>query len=170
MGKFFTTFNILFIHDRFISCWSVTSIIALLFVWCVLVDSYIWSLMMTHSFIVRIYHKRIFGYFQVMIDFQAAERQRMEEPASEIGLEPLCAMVRDFSINIPWFRIFCNYINIYIAHNILWWQINNNLRCYDLAMELSTSTIEALPPNYGDQVMLFPFRVFCYWYCNPNFK
>ncbi|XP_027171303.1 exocyst complex component SEC6-like isoform X2 [Coffea eugenioides] len=30
---------------------------------------------------------------QVMIDFQAAERQRLEEPASEIGLEPLCAMV-----------------------------------------------------------------------------
>ncbi|XP_071927795.1 exocyst complex component SEC6-like [Coffea arabica] len=29
---------------------------------------------------------------QVMIDFQAAERQRLEEPASEIGLEPLCAM------------------------------------------------------------------------------
>lgn len=59
---------------------------------------------------------------QVMIDFQAAERQRFEEPASEIGLEPLCAM------------------------------INNNLRCYDLAMELSNSTIEALPPNYADQV------------------
>lgn len=30
---------------------------------------------------------------QVMIDFQAAERQGFEEPASEIGLEPLCAMV-----------------------------------------------------------------------------
>lgn len=28
-----------------------------------------------------------------MIDFQAAERKRLEEPASEIGLEPLCAMV-----------------------------------------------------------------------------
>ncbi|XP_071923489.1 exocyst complex component SEC6-like isoform X2 [Coffea arabica] len=59
---------------------------------------------------------------QVMIDFQAAERQRLEEPASEIGLEPLCAM------------------------------INNNLRCYDLAMELSSSTIEALLPNYAEQV------------------
>ncbi|XP_027149986.1 exocyst complex component SEC6 [Coffea eugenioides] len=59
---------------------------------------------------------------QVMIDFQAAERQRLEEPASEIGLEPLCAV------------------------------INNNLRCYDLAMELSSSTIEALPPNYAEQV------------------
>lgn len=31
--------------------------------------------------------------FQVMIDFQAAERKRLEEPASEIGLESLCAMV-----------------------------------------------------------------------------
>ncbi|KAM7278515.1 hypothetical protein ACFE04_005649 [Oxalis oulophora] len=58
---------------------------------------------------------------QVMIDFQAAEKKRLEEPASDIGLEPLCAM------------------------------INNNLRCYDLAMELSNSTIEALPPNYGEQ-------------------
>ncbi|KAM3712082.1 hypothetical protein ACJW31_01G155600 [Castanea mollissima] len=59
---------------------------------------------------------------QVMIDFQAAERKRLEEPASEVGLEPLCAM------------------------------INNNLRCYDLAMELSTSTMEALPQNYAEQV------------------
>ncbi|KAI3930703.1 hypothetical protein MKX01_037149 [Papaver californicum] len=59
---------------------------------------------------------------QVMIDFQAAERHRLEEPASDIGLEPLCAM------------------------------INNNLHCYDLAMELSSSTIEALPQNYADQV------------------
>ncbi|XP_073226473.1 exocyst complex component SEC6 isoform X2 [Cicer arietinum] len=30
---------------------------------------------------------------QVMIDFQAAEKKRLGEPASEIGLEPLCAMV-----------------------------------------------------------------------------
>ncbi|XP_043716716.1 exocyst complex component SEC6 [Telopea speciosissima] len=59
---------------------------------------------------------------QVMIDFQAAERKRLEEPASEIGLEPICAM------------------------------INNNLRCYDLAMELSNSTLEALPQNYAEQV------------------
>ncbi|KAG6751150.1 hypothetical protein POTOM_045669 [Populus tomentosa] len=58
----------------------------------------------------------------VMIDFQASERKRFQEPASEIGLEPLCAM------------------------------INNNLRCYDLAMELSSSTIEALPQNYAEQV------------------
>ncbi|CAN1164101.1 Exocyst complex component SEC6 [Linum perenne] len=59
---------------------------------------------------------------QVMMDFQAAEKKRLQEPASEIGLEPLCAM------------------------------INNNLRCYDLAMELSTSIIEALPQNYAEQV------------------
>ncbi|KNA18126.1 hypothetical protein SOVF_073680 [Spinacia oleracea] len=59
---------------------------------------------------------------QVMNDFQAAERKRLEEPASEIGLEPLCAV------------------------------INNNLRCYDLAMELSNSTLEALPQNYAEQV------------------
>lgn len=35
---------------------------------------------------------------QVMIDFQAAERKRLEEPASEIGLEPLCAMVSQLHI------------------------------------------------------------------------
>ncbi|KAK2978601.1 hypothetical protein RJ640_006720 [Escallonia rubra] len=64
---------------------------------------------------------RILGE-QVMIDFQAAERHRLEEPASEIGLEPLCAM------------------------------INNNLRCYELAMELSTSTLEALPQSYAEQI------------------
>uniref|UniRef100_A0A803MIY1 Exocyst complex component Sec6 n=1 Tax=Chenopodium quinoa TaxID=63459 RepID=A0A803MIY1_CHEQI len=60
---------------------------------------------------------------KVMNDFQAAERKRLEEPASEIGLEPLCAM------------------------------INNNLRCYDLAMELSNSTLEALPQNYAEQMV-----------------
>ncbi|KAG6402430.1 hypothetical protein SASPL_134623 [Salvia splendens] len=30
--------------------------------------------------------------------------------------------------------------------------INNNLCCYDLAMELSSSTLEALPQNYAEQV------------------
>ncbi|XP_076901020.1 exocyst complex component SEC6-like isoform X2 [Bidens hawaiensis] len=59
---------------------------------------------------------------QVMIDFQEAVKKNLEEPASEIGLEPLCAM------------------------------INNNLRCYDLAMELGSSTIEALSEYYADQV------------------
>lgn len=33
---------------------------------------------------------------KVMIDFQAAEKKRLQEPASEIGLEPLCAMVSAF--------------------------------------------------------------------------
>lgn len=32
-----------------------------------------------------------------MIDFQAAERLRLEEPASDIGLESLCAMVGSFN-------------------------------------------------------------------------
>lgn len=35
-------------------------------------------------------------FLQVMIDFQAAEKKRLGEPASEIGLEPLCAMVSVF--------------------------------------------------------------------------
>ncbi|KAL5992217.1 SNARE-binding exocyst subunit S6 [Asimina triloba] len=59
---------------------------------------------------------------QVLIDFQAAERRRLDEPVSEMALEPLCAM------------------------------INNNLRCYDLAMELSSSTTESLPQNYAEQI------------------
>ncbi|CAN6475838.1 unnamed protein product [Victoria cruziana] len=67
-------------------------------------------------------YKIALAIIQVMIDFQAAERQRLEEPVAEVGLEPLCAMV------------------------------NNNLRCYDLAMELSGSIIEALPRNYADQI------------------
>ncbi|XP_047962018.1 exocyst complex component SEC6-like [Salvia hispanica] len=59
---------------------------------------------------------------QVMIDFQAAEMKSLEQPPSEVGLEVLCAM------------------------------INNNLRCYDLASELSTTTLEALPENYAEQI------------------
>jgi exocyst complex component 3 len=59
---------------------------------------------------------------QVMLDFQAAERQRLEEPASDVGLECLCAL------------------------------INNNLRCYELSSELSSSTLESLPENYAEQV------------------
>jgi hypothetical protein len=36
-----------------------------------------------------------------MLDFQAAERQRLEEPASDVGLESLCALVRcDFFISM----------------------------------------------------------------------
>jgi exocyst complex component 3 len=57
-----------------------------------------------------------------MLDFQAAERQRLEEPASDVGLENLCAL------------------------------INNNLRCYELSSELSSSTLEALSENYAEQV------------------
>ncbi|XP_078435357.1 SEC6 [Wolffia australiana] len=59
---------------------------------------------------------------QIMIDFQAAERQRLDEPSSDIGLESLCAL------------------------------INNNLHCYELSSELSNSTLEALPSNYAEQV------------------
>ncbi|KAL5217972.1 hypothetical protein ABZP36_018656 [Zizania latifolia] len=32
---------------------------------------------------------------QVMLDFQAAERQRLEEPASDVGLESLCALINN---------------------------------------------------------------------------
>ncbi|XP_011622418.1 exocyst complex component SEC6 isoform X2 [Amborella trichopoda] len=67
-------------------------------------------------------YRAALAIIQVMIDFQAAERKRLEEPVAEIGLEPLCAM------------------------------INNNLRCYDLAMELSSSTLENLSPYYAEQV------------------
>ncbi|CAK8560274.1 unnamed protein product [Lathyrus sativus] len=59
---------------------------------------------------------------QVMIDFQAAEKKRLKEPASEIGVRPLCAM------------------------------INNNLRCHDFALELSHRILEALPQNYAEQI------------------
>jgi exocyst complex component 3 len=31
-----------------------------------------------------------------MNEFQGAERRRLEEPAADIGLEPLCAMVCTF--------------------------------------------------------------------------
>ena len=37
-----------------------------------------------------------------MIDFQAAERKRLEEPASEVGLEPLCAMVCELFDHLAW--------------------------------------------------------------------
>ncbi|XP_020269121.1 exocyst complex component SEC6 isoform X1 [Asparagus officinalis] len=67
-------------------------------------------------------YRTALSLIQVMIDFQAAQRHRLEEPASEIGLEPLCAM------------------------------INNNLRCYELSTELSNSTLESLPQNYAEQI------------------
>ncbi|CAK9203206.1 unnamed protein product [Sphagnum jensenii] len=59
---------------------------------------------------------------QVMNEFQGAERRRLEEPAADIGLEPLCAMV------------------------------NNNVKCYELATELSANVMESLTPNYAEQV------------------
>ncbi|KAK1393051.1 exocyst complex component SEC6 [Heracleum sosnowskyi] len=68
-------------------------------------------------------YRTALAIIEVLDDYQAAQRKRLgEEPASDIGLEPLCAM------------------------------INNNLRCYDLSMELSNSTLEALPENYAEQV------------------
>ncbi|KAH8480237.1 hypothetical protein H0E87_030477 [Populus deltoides] len=94
---------------------------------------------------------------QVMIDFQAAERKRLEEPASEIGLEPLCAMV----CVLLYMRFMQVIYHVWVLNSILLAtcffyennkQINNNLRCYDLAMELSNSTMEALPQNYAEQV------------------
>ncbi|KAJ7279840.1 hypothetical protein O6H91_Y375300 [Diphasiastrum complanatum] len=59
---------------------------------------------------------------QVMANFQGAERQRLAEPVADIGLEALCAMV------------------------------NNNMRCYDLAVELSSNVMEALNSYYAEQV------------------
>ncbi|XP_006662776.1 exocyst complex component SEC6-like isoform X1 [Oryza brachyantha] len=59
---------------------------------------------------------------RVMLDFQEAERQILKEPASDVGLESLCAM------------------------------INNNLHCYELSSELNSSILEALPQNYAEQV------------------
>ncbi|KMZ63677.1 putative Exocyst complex component sec6 [Zostera marina] len=59
---------------------------------------------------------------QVMIDFQEAQRQRIEEPATDEGLEHLCAMV------------------------------NNNFRCHELSMELSNSILDDLPSNYAEQI------------------
>lgn len=87
-----------------------------------------------------------------MNDFQAAERKRLEEPASEIGLEPLCAMVCELSCLFLSSLNTCSRFLIDDFLQILLKQINNNLRCYDLAMELSNSTLEALPQNYAEQV------------------
>lgn len=57
-----------------------------------------------------------------MNDFQAAERKHMDEPVMEIGLEHLCALV------------------------------NNNVRCYDLAKDLSENIMHSLPDYYAEQV------------------
>jgi hypothetical protein len=36
----------------------------------------------------------------------------------------------------------------------MWVQINNNMHCYELSLELSSSTLEALPQNYAEQVQI----------------
>lgn len=59
---------------------------------------------------------------EVMGAFQVAERQRLEDPVTDVGLESLCAMV------------------------------NNNVRCYTLAMDLSNNLMEGLAPYYAEQV------------------
>lgn len=59
---------------------------------------------------------------QIMNEFQAAQRKRLEEPAADIGLEPFCAMV------------------------------NSNYKCHELALELSNSVMETLTPYYAEQV------------------
>eukprot|EP00850_Spirogloea_muscicola_P023325 SM000347S12999 [mRNA] locus=s347:8276:14393:- [translate_table: standard] len=59
---------------------------------------------------------------QVMLDFQDAERMRFKEPVAEVGLEALCAMV------------------------------NNNIRCHDLAAELSNTLVDSLDPRYAEQL------------------
>lgn len=92
-----------------------------------------------------------------MIEFQSAERKRLEEPASEVGLEPLCAMVSNTlqASNID--DIFLSFVTS-ITFSIVWFgQINNNLRCYELSTELSNSTMESLPPNYAEQVFFSTF-------------
>ncbi|THU50661.1 hypothetical protein C4D60_Mb06t22640 [Musa balbisiana] len=60
--------------------------------------------------------------YRTALAITQAKRQRLEEPTSDIGLEPICAM------------------------------INNNLRCHELSMDLSNSIMEALPENYVEQV------------------
>jgi hypothetical protein len=39
------------------------------------------------------YSAKHWNTMQVMGDFQQAQRQRLEEPVADIGLEPLCAIV-----------------------------------------------------------------------------
>lgn len=98
----------------------------------------------------------IFCPLQVMLDFQAAERQRLEEPASDVGLESLCALVHCFlllDLDEMWISYFSLMLIIWSLYCV-WVQINNNLRCYELSSELSSSTLEALPQNYAEQVQI----------------
>eukprot|EP00245_Coleochaete_scutata_P006821 TRINITY_DN21604_c0_g1_i1.p1 TRINITY_DN21604_c0_g1~~TRINITY_DN21604_c0_g1_i1.p1 ORF type:complete len:745 (-),score=193.89 TRINITY_DN21604_c0_g1_i1:256-2490(-) len=67
-------------------------------------------------------YRTALAVIQVMMDFQMAERRRFEDPVAEIGLEPLCAMV------------------------------NNNVRCHDLALELSNNLMENLTEYFAEQV------------------
>ncbi|THG00557.1 hypothetical protein TEA_023084 [Camellia sinensis var. sinensis] len=64
---------------------------------------------------------------KVMIDFQAAERKRLEELASEIGLEPLCAMknvdeavVKLKSRGIEVLGMFCHVFVAQQRKNLRW--------------------------------------------------
>ena len=94
---------------------------------------------------------------QVMLDFQAAERQSLEEPASDVGLETLCALVRSFLSLVCTFSCSMSVLATLVSYYlilVLFEQINNNLRCYELSSELSSSTLEALPPNYAEQVLM----------------
>jgi exocyst complex component 3 len=93
-----------------------------------------------------------------MLDFQAAERQRLEEPASDVGLECLCALVRLFFfitmyILSPHDSPLLPFVSYHVVL-VLFEQINNNLRCYELSSELSSSTLESLPENYAEQVQM----------------
>ena len=61
---------------------------------------------------------------QVMIDFQAAEKKRLQEPASEIGLEPLCDMVSVFLINVMLIiltRVFPNGTSCWYTINLMFY-------------------------------------------------
>lgn len=102
-----------------------------------------------------------FLYIQVMLDFQAAERHRLEEPAADIGLEPICAMVCGvYNSNLG----FLNFLH-YITWGIIyfgWCQINNNLRCHELSMDLSNNILEALPQNYAEQVIICNYAYFLF--------
>lgn len=88
-----------------------------------------------------------------MIDFQAAEMKSLEQPPSVVGLEVLCAMVCELCKHIICDSDIKHLSELLLP--IILWQINNNLRCYDLASELSATTLEALPENYAEQVNMW---------------
>jgi hypothetical protein len=49
-------------------------------------------------------------------------------------------------LEIPWIRIYRDFVTRMIS------QVNNNLRCYDLSIELSHTIMEALTLYYVEQV------------------